>query len=126
MFEKGREGCSYGTGRGPANLASYAALTTPEIHKLYGFFSNSAKEEFDPLKYTGKEVAMAGDSLLPTSRNDSEAGRVQAEAEEGSGGGNKYLAQVVVVGRHVVGFGIESGKWVWLKIREAASRVMSA
>lgn len=60
-------------------------------------------------------------------RNNSEAGRVQIEAEEGSAGTEGgYLAQAMVVGQKVADFGVETGKWVWLKIREAATRVVRA
>jgi len=70
-------------------------------------------------------------SGLPTSypRSNSEAGRNQAEAAEykSAGGQEKgYLGTAVDVGMGVVGYGVEVGKWAWLKVREAAARVMRA
>lgn len=59
-------------------------------------------------------------------RNNSEAGRNQAEAEEGVRGEKTYFLQAVEMGQGVVGYGIETGKWVWLKIREISSRVMGS
>lgn len=70
--------------------------------------------------------------LLPLpNRHNSEAGRNQAEAEESSpngvGGVEKgYLNQAVELGQGVVVYGVETGKWVWARIREMSARVMGA
>lgn len=61
-------------------------------------------------------------------RNNSEAGRVEAEAKEFSpaGGVNTagYMAKVVDAGKLVVAYGVDSGMWAWRKLREASFRVM--
>jgi len=67
-----------------------------------------------------------GQIPFSNARNNSEGGRNQAEVEENSAAGKGYLAQAVGVGQVVVGYGIETGKWMWLKLREASARVMRA
>lgn len=57
-------------------------------------------------------------------RTNSEAGRNQAEAEEGGGPTKGYVEQAMNAGYAAVGYGIERGKWVWLQIRKAGARVL--
>lgn len=123
MLEKGKQGGK--EGKKSANLASYAALTTPENHRVYRFLSEDQHGiQMQTSTRSQKENKMTG-AILPTARNNSEAGRVRDEAEE-PGAEKGLLAQATVMGQKVVGFGVETGKWVWLKIREAGSRVMNA